>query len=113
MQQALEEYRCSALQRLGSTPEADAEAHRAYTTEQNRRWFRATPNGADAVAAASAAADTARERTAEHLLATRLAQLRKRTAAQSETIVPAPWAVRLAELAGRPLDGETATAVTA
>ncbi|MFI9255223.1 hypothetical protein [Streptomyces sp. NPDC053069] len=56
VQQALSEYRSSALGRLGRTPEADAEARRAYKAEQNRRWFRANPTGADAVAAATKAA---------------------------------------------------------
>jgi hypothetical protein len=53
---------------LGGTEEAEAEVRRAYATEQNRRWFRANPKGADAVAAATKAADTARERTAQYLL---------------------------------------------
>ncbi|WP_406411928.1 hypothetical protein OG923_23810 [Streptomyces halstedii] len=57
---ALPEFRSSALGRLGQTEEADAEARRAYKTEQRRRWFRHNPNGADAVAAATKAADTAR-----------------------------------------------------
>ncbi|MFF5188738.1 hypothetical protein ACFY30_34070 [Streptomyces sp. NPDC000345] len=113
VQQALPEYRSSALGRLGSTLEADAEARRAYKTEQNRRWFRANPNGADAVAAATKAADAARERTAEYLLATRLEQLRKRTAARTETVAPAPWSARLTELAARPLDGDQAGAAIA
>ncbi|MFJ9729393.1 hypothetical protein ACIRP3_42330 [Streptomyces sp. NPDC101209] len=113
VQQALPEYRGSALRRLGSTPEADAEARRAYKTEQNRRWFRANPNGADAIAAATKAADTARQRVAEYLLARRLEQLRERTADRAETPVPAPWWARLTELAARPLEGETAGAVIA
>ncbi|MFF9409907.1 hypothetical protein ACF1B0_30940 [Streptomyces anandii] len=113
VQQALPEYRSSALERLGSTPEADAEARRAYKTEQNRRWFRANPNGADAVAAATKAADAARERTAEYLLATRLEQLRKRTAVCTGTVAPAPWSARLTELAARPLDGDQAGAAIA
>ncbi|MGW2890551.1 hypothetical protein ACWDDN_35645 [Streptomyces griseoruber] len=113
VQQALPEYRSSALGRLGSAPEADAEARRAYKTEQNRRWFRANPNGADAVAAATKATDAARERTAEYLLATRLEQLRKRTAARTETVAPAPWSARLTELAARPLDGDQAGAAIA
>ncbi|WP_203237896.1 hypothetical protein [Streptomyces sp. CdTB01] len=113
VQQALAEYRSSALGRLGSTPEADAEARRAYKTEQNRRWFRANPNGADAVAAATKAAESARERTAEYLLATRLEQLRKRTEARTETVAPASWSARLTELAARPLDGDQAGAAIA
>ncbi|MBA6436554.1 hypothetical protein [Streptomyces sp. GMR22] len=34
-------------------------------TEQNRRWFRANPSGADTVAATRQDADAARERTAD------------------------------------------------
>ncbi|WP_216586605.1 hypothetical protein [Streptomyces brasiliscabiei] len=113
VQQALPEYRSSALGRLRSTPEAEEEARRAYKTEQNRRWFRANPNGADAVAAATTAADTARERTAEYLLTVRLEQLRERAAERTETAAPAPWSARLTELAARPLDGKMAGAVIA
>ncbi|WP_426501633.1 hypothetical protein [Streptomyces sp. D54] len=61
---ALSDYRSNALERLGRTEEAEAEARRAYKTEQGRRWFRHNPNGADAIAAATKAADTARERAA-------------------------------------------------
>jgi hypothetical protein len=113
VEQALPEYRSSALGRLGRTEEAEVEARRAYKTEQNRRWYRHNPNGADAVAAATKAADAARERTAQYLLATRLEQLRERVAARSEAAVPAPWTDRLPELAARPLDGEVAGAVIA
>ncbi|WP_438494286.1 hypothetical protein [Streptomyces asiaticus] len=55
VQQAAPEYRRCALAMLGRTEEAEAEARRAYATEQKRRWFRANPNGADAVAAATKA----------------------------------------------------------
>jgi ssDNA-binding Zn-finger/Zn-ribbon topoisomerase 1 len=113
VEQALPEYRSSALGRLGRTEEAEAEARRAYKTEQNRRWFRKNPNGADAVAAATKASDAARERTAEYLLATRLEQLRTQMADRTESAAPAPWSARLTELATRPLDGETAGAVIA
>ena len=75
---ALPEYRSSALGRLGRTEEAEAEARRAYKTEQGRRWFQHNPHGADAVAAATKAADSARERTAQYLLAVRLKQLQSR-----------------------------------
>jgi hypothetical protein len=113
VEQALVEYRSSALGRLGRSEEAEAEARRAYKTEQNRRWFRANPNGADAVAAATKAADTARERTAQYLLATRMEQLREQVAARTETAAAAPWSRRLPELAARPLDGDQAGAVIA
>jgi hypothetical protein len=113
VEQALPEYRSSALGRLGRTEEAEAEARRAYKTEQNRRWFRKNPTGADAVAAATKAADAARERVAEYLLATRLEQLRTRMADRTETAPPAPWSARLTELAARSLDGESAGAVIA
>ncbi|MGW2710667.1 hypothetical protein ACWC4J_16990 [Streptomyces sp. NPDC001356] len=113
VEQALPKYRSSALERLGRTQEAEAEARRAYKTEQDRHWYKHNPNGADAVAAATKAADTARERTAQYLLATRLEQLRERTAARTNAAMPAPWTDRLPELAARLLDGDTAGAVIA
>jgi hypothetical protein len=75
VQQAVAEYRRCALDALARTPQAEAEARKAYATEQNRRWYRANPKGADALAAAARAADTARERTALYLLNERLEQL--------------------------------------
>jgi hypothetical protein len=111
-EQAAPEYRRNALAMLGRSEEAEAEARRAYKTEQNRRWFRHNPNGADAIAAATKAAGTARERTAQYLLATRLEQLREQ-AVRSETAAPAPWTDRLPEFAARALDGDTAGAVIA
>ncbi|MFF9690516.1 hypothetical protein [Streptomyces sp. NPDC014623] len=110
---ALPEFRSSALGRLGRTEEADVEARQAYKTEQGRRWFRHNPNGADAIAAATKAADTARERAAEHLLSTRLKQLREQAAARTEQAGPAPWADRLPELAARRLDTDMSGAVIA
>ncbi|MFB7483001.1 hypothetical protein ACFUEM_32660 [Streptomyces anulatus] len=110
---ALSDYRSNALERLGRTEEAEAEARRAYKTEQGRRWFRHNPNGADAIAAATKAADTARERAAEYLLATRLKQLREQTAARTEQAPAVPWTDRLPELAARPLHTDTAGAVIA
>ncbi|MER6917075.1 hypothetical protein ABT354_36000 [Streptomyces sp. NPDC000594] len=53
----------------------------------------------DAVAAATKAADTARERAAEYLLAARLEQLRERSADRTEQIAAASWADRLPGLA--------------
>lgn len=113
VEQALPEYRSSALGRLGRTEEAEAEARRAYKTEQNRRWYKHNPNGADAIAAATKAADTARERTAQYLLATRLEQLREQAAARTETAASAPWTDRLPELAARPLVNDATQAVIA
>ncbi|WP_326681018.1 hypothetical protein [Streptomyces sp. NBC_01237] len=109
---ALPEYCSSALGRLGRTEEAEAEARRAFRTEQGRRWYRHNPNGADAVAAATKAADAARERTAQHLLARRLEQLRKAAVAQPQGPAVAPWTGRLAELATRPLGHETTGTLT-
>ncbi|EPH42678.1 hypothetical protein ABT390_21765 [Streptomyces aurantiacus] len=107
VEQAAGEYRRCALAMLGRTPEAGAEARRAYVIEQNRRWFRANPNGADAVAAAAKAADAARARTAQYLLATRLEQLRVQAAAPTEAAARAvDWS---AARARRPaLDREVA-----
>ncbi|MFE4540213.1 hypothetical protein ACFRKB_34970 [Streptomyces scopuliridis] len=113
VEQAVPEYRSSALGRLGRTEEAEAEARRAYKTEQGRRWFKHNPHGADAVAAATKAADTARERTAQYLLAARLEQLREQAAARTKASGSAPWADRLPDLAARPLDDDTAGAVMA
>ncbi|MFI8007968.1 hypothetical protein [Streptomyces sp. NPDC086010] len=110
---ALPEFRSNALGRLARTEEADAEARRAFKTEQGRRWFRHNPNGADAVAAATKAADTARERAADYLLSTRLRQLREQAAARTEQAVAAPWTDRLPELAARQLDADMSGAVIA
>jgi hypothetical protein len=113
-QQAVQEYQDNALAMLGRTEEAEAEARRAYKAEQGRPWFQHNPNGADAIAAATKAADTARERVAEYLLTVRLEQLRKQqAAARTETAAPAPWTDRLTRLAARSLDGGTAGAVMA
>ncbi|MER6917078.1 hypothetical protein ABT354_36020 [Streptomyces sp. NPDC000594] len=112
-QQAVGAYRETALEMLRRTQKAEAEAGRAYRSEQGRPWFRRNPTGADAVAAATKAADTARERVAEHLLAVRLEQLRDQSTARTETAAAAPWAERLPELAARSLDGGTAGAVIA
>jgi len=113
VQGAAPEYRRCALAMLGRTEEAEAEARRAYATEQSRRWFRANPTGADAIAAATKAADIARERTAQYLLTVRLEQLREQAAARSEAAGPAPWADRLPGLAARSLDGDMAGTVIA
>ncbi|WP_239577181.1 hypothetical protein [Streptomyces californicus] len=110
---ALSDYRSDALERLGRTEEAEAEARRAYKTEQGRRWYRHNPNGADAITAATKAADTARERAAEYMLMTRLQQLREQTAAPTEPAPTVPWTDRLPELAARPLHTDTAGAVIA
>ncbi|MEV4975329.1 hypothetical protein AB0K59_30945 [Streptomyces scopuliridis] len=109
----LPEYRRSALGRLGRTEEAEAEARLAYRTEQGRRWFQHNPHGADAVAAATKAADAARERTAQYLLTVRLEQLREQAADRTAQAAAAPWTDRLTELAARPLDDEATRTVIA
>ncbi|MEU6593247.1 hypothetical protein ABZ923_29160 [Streptomyces sp. NPDC046881] len=113
VQEALPDYRRCALAMLGRAKEAEAEARRAYKTEQGRHWFKHNPNGADALAAATKAADSARERTAEHLLAVRLGQLREQQAMGTKQAAAAPWTDRLPELAARPLNADTAGAVIA
>ncbi|MGW1328180.1 hypothetical protein ACWD64_37330 [Streptomyces antibioticus] len=110
-QQAVGAHQDDALAVLGRTPEAEAEARRAYRSEQGRPWFQHNPTGADAVAAATNAADTARERVAEHLLAARLKQLHERSAAPARR--PASWTERLPGLAARPLDGDATGTVIA
>ncbi|MGW5070202.1 hypothetical protein ACWEQJ_29590 [Streptomyces cyaneofuscatus] len=110
-QQTVGEFREDALAMLRGTPEAEAEARRAYRSEQGRPWFRNNPSGADAVAAATKAADAARDRVGEYLLAARLEQLREQAAARPER--PASWTDRLPGLAARPLDGDATGPVIA
>ncbi|MFF0386886.1 hypothetical protein [Streptomyces sp. NPDC004286] len=110
-QQAVGEFRENALAVLRGAPEAEAEARRAFRSEQGRPWFQHHPTCADAVAAATKAADAARDRVGEYLLAARLEQLREQSAARPER--PASWAQRLPGLAARPLDGDATGAVTA
>ncbi|MFF8604054.1 hypothetical protein ACF065_33690 [Streptomyces sp. NPDC015232] len=98
------EYRHEALVMLGSSTKAQAEARKAYATELTKPWHQALPDSDDAQRAATEAAAKAQTRTAEHLLAVRLEQLR--TQARPEPVRPEPWARRLTELAARPLDGE-------
>ncbi|MFI1015869.1 hypothetical protein [Streptomyces sp. NPDC020965] len=89
----------------GRTEEAEAEAGRAYRTERGRRWYRHNPHGADAIAAATKAGGTARERTAQHLLAARLEQLSGQAATRTET------ATAVRGRAGCLLDGDVTGAV--
>ncbi|MFJ6493738.1 hypothetical protein [Streptomyces californicus] len=89
-QQAAGENQDNALALLHRTPEAEAEARRAYKAEQGR---------------------DARARVAEHLLAARLEQLRGLSAALAGK--PASWAERLPGLAARPLDGDATGPVIA
>ncbi|WP_241847760.1 hypothetical protein [Streptomyces sp. CB02009] len=102
---AAAEYRHEALVMLGRSEDAQAEARKAYATELAKPWFQALPDSDDAQRAATEAAARAQTRTAEHLLAVRLEQLR--TQARPEQVRPAPWSRRLPELADRPLDGES------
>ncbi|MFI5706101.1 hypothetical protein ACIA78_39440 [Streptomyces xanthochromogenes] len=107
VQQALAEHQRWALKMLGQTEKAEAEAQRAFKTEQDRPWFQYNPTGEAAVTAATMAADTARERVAESLLTARLEQLREQAADRAENAAAVPWAARLSKLAARPLDDDT------
>ncbi|MFB7955847.1 hypothetical protein [Streptomyces sp. NPDC056045] len=112
LKQVVPQIRTSALATLACGAEADAEANRAHATEHRRRGQH-SPDGADASTAAERAAQAARDRTAEHLLASREKQPGKhQTTARPQTATSAPWAQRLAELAAQPLPGETAAALT-
>ncbi|MFE7620438.1 hypothetical protein [Streptomyces sp. NPDC057496] len=108
LKQVVPQIRTSALTTLARSAEADADANRAHATEHRRRG-RHTPDSADAFTAAECAAQAARDRTAEHLLAVQEKQPGKY---QAETgarpAASVPWAQKLAELAARPLPGETA-----
>lgn len=107
---ALAEYRNSALLQLGRSPEAEAEHRGAYRSARSRH----IPHPLDrdavraAVAAATEAADVARKRVADHLLATRLEQLRGRADAHDERLPVVPWSERLAAFAARPLPEDPA-----
>ncbi|MFD5608369.1 hypothetical protein ACFWI5_35905 [Streptomyces sp. NPDC127064] len=115
LEQALPEYRSSALGRLGRTEEAEAEARRAYKTEQGRRcWYvQAQP----ARRGRRRRRDEGRRRGPRaHRPApagTRLEQLREQLAEHAKQAAAVPWTDRLPELAARSLDGDTAGAVIA
>ncbi|MFC5724921.1 hypothetical protein ACFP1Z_32720 [Streptomyces gamaensis] len=68
--------RRTALAVLARSPEAEAEAQRAFAAEKRRRRHRWCPDGPVAVAAAEKAVTDARERAAGYLLNQRLEQLR-------------------------------------
>ncbi|MFF9870174.1 hypothetical protein ACF1G0_33155 [Streptomyces sp. NPDC013953] len=108
---AAAEHRQQALVMLGRSEEAQAEARKAYATERAKPWHQALPDSDNALRAATAAAAEAQVRTAEHLLAVRLEQLR--TQARPEPVRSAPWSQRLPELAARPLDTNAQSMVNA
>ncbi|WP_328698490.1 hypothetical protein [Streptomyces sp. NBC_00342] len=93
---------------LGHSDHAEAEAQQAYATELGKPWHQAIPNGDAALSAASGAAERARTRTGEHLMAMRLEQLRDQS--RPKPVQNAPWSRRLFELAARPLHGESSEA---
>ncbi|WP_432161261.1 hypothetical protein [Streptomyces sp. NRRL F-5630] len=74
-QEAAAEYRATALAQLTRTPQAQAEGRYAYAAEQSRSHHHDPTSPGPA--AASRAAETARTRSAEALLAQRLAHLRE------------------------------------
>ncbi|GAA3078582.1 hypothetical protein GCM10020000_75180 [Streptomyces olivoverticillatus] len=97
----------AALDRLGRSPEADAEVERASAARVRWAWHRrgAVDEGLEVV---EAAAEGVRERTARALLDARLARVRA-VCSDSRAPVARPrttWAERCAELAARPLPGE-------
>ncbi|MGW1466571.1 hypothetical protein ACWCPT_19740 [Streptomyces sp. NPDC002308] len=112
VQQIADQAAVSALAAFGRTTEADTEADQAYRTEQNRRWFRHTPTGEAAVAAATKAATTARNRVAQHLLTARLEQLREQAVA-GHRAGAGSWTDRLPELVARALNGDACGMVIA
>ncbi|MFD4756357.1 hypothetical protein [Streptomyces sp. NPDC058426] len=75
--EAAAEYRAAALAQLARTRQAQSEGRYAYAAEQSRSHHRHDPSGPGALAAAARAAETARTRTAEDLLAQRLTHLRE------------------------------------
>ncbi|MFI6113234.1 hypothetical protein [Kitasatospora sp. NPDC051164] len=93
-EQLLREERAAAMASLLDTEEARAEADRVFAIEQARRSGELQARGA---------AEQARQRCAEFLLAQRLGQVRgaDRTPASEDD---GGWRSRLAALAARPLD---------
>ncbi|OKJ48145.1 hypothetical protein AMK27_38825 [Streptomyces sp. CB02009] len=106
---AVADYRQRALDTLGRSEEALAEARKAYATERGKPWHQSMPDGDAALRAATQAAATAQTRTAEHLLAVRLERLRAK--GRPEPVRRVPWSQRLPELAAVPLHGENAKAM--
>ncbi|MFG2227925.1 hypothetical protein [Streptomyces sp. NPDC048644] len=111
-EQAAAEYRSSALAKLARSPESETEAKHASATEKGRRLHRRNPDGPIATAAAEKAAHVARERTAQHLLATRLEQLRGMEGGHTDEAAPERWPDRLHKLVPRAV-GNTAREVIA
>ncbi len=112
----LVEARRTALAALTRSPEAEAEAHRAYCAEQARRPYDCYLTGPQADAPAREAAQRARERTAHYLLNTRLQDQCAATHAPQRTpdnaTGEASWSRRLQQMATRPLpDDALATPV--
>ncbi len=81
--EAAAEYRVTALTHLARTRQAQTESRYAYAAEQSRSHYRHDPTGPDTIAAATQAAERARARTAEDLLAQRLTHLR-----EQQTLTP-------------------------
>ncbi|MEU5583044.1 hypothetical protein ABZ791_36225 [Streptomyces huasconensis] len=110
----LEEARRTALAALARSPEAEAEAHRAYSAEQARRSYDCYLTGPQADAPAREAAQRARERTAHHLLNTRLQDQCAATHAPQRTpdnaTGGASWSRRLQQMATRPLPDDALAA---
>ncbi|MEU7649882.1 hypothetical protein [Streptomyces huasconensis] len=110
----LEEARRTALAALARSPEADAEARRAYCAEQARRSYDCYLTGPQADAPAREAAQRARERTAHYLLSTRLQDQCTATHASQRTPDDADtydsWSRRLRQMATRPLPDDALAA---
>lgn len=75
--EAAADYRATALAQLARTRHAQTEGRYAHAAEQSRSHHRHDPTGPQSLAAAARAAETARTRTAEHLLTQRLTHLRE------------------------------------
>jgi hypothetical protein len=92
-------------------PRAIRKPARPSASPWTAAWI--SERGADVIAAATKAADTARERTAQYLLTTGLEQLREQATARTETAAAAPGTDRLPRLVARPLDNDATQAVIA
>ncbi|WP_274919634.1 hypothetical protein [Streptomyces sp. WZ-12] len=90
------EYRSSAISGLSRSAEAEAEAKSAFAAQMRRRHLCASDE--DARANAHAAARAARRRTAEHMLATRLAAVRDQRRVPSSPEESDPYVLATARL---------------
>ncbi|WP_331735720.1 hypothetical protein [Streptomyces sp. NBC_00057] len=111
VEQAVPEFRHSALNRLGRTDEADAEARRGL---QDRAGAALVPAQPERCGRRRRCDEGRRHRQGARCrvpTATRLKQLREQAAARTEQAAAAPWTDWLPELAARRLGGDAGAVI--